>query len=127
MIGAFTLLLVFQLGGMAITRLSGAPVPGTVIGFLLLFLGLLAFGGAGRRLQAAASILLDNLALLFVPIAVGVVNQLPFLARDWAPLAAALMVSQVLGMIATAFTMKLLLRFTSRSPAPGASPETANA
>ncbi|HYW03296.1 MAG TPA: CidA/LrgA family protein [Gammaproteobacteria bacterium] len=127
MTGAFTLLLVFQLGGMAVTRLTGAPVPGTVVGFLLLFLGLIAVGGPGRRLHRAASTLLDNLALLFVPVAVGVVNQLPLLARDWGPLALALVVSQVLGMIATALTMKLLMSLIRRRPARGAVPETSNA
>ncbi|HJS37535.1 MAG TPA: LrgB family protein [Burkholderiales bacterium] len=44
MIGAFTLLLVYQLIGELLVYLTGLPVPGPVVGMLLLFVTLVARG-----------------------------------------------------------------------------------
>ncbi|MDH4174482.1 MAG: CidA/LrgA family protein, partial [Betaproteobacteria bacterium] len=46
MLGAFTLLLVYQLVGEVLVLVTGLPVPGPVVGMLLLFLSLAARGSA---------------------------------------------------------------------------------
>lgn len=86
MIAALTALLLCQLAGEMLARAFHLPVPGPVVGMLLLLAGLLA-----RRREAPAPLavvadgLLANLGLLFVPAGVGVVLHLPALARDAAP------------------------------------------
>ncbi|RYF73850.1 MAG: CidA/LrgA family protein, partial [Comamonadaceae bacterium] len=52
MLQAFALLLLCQLAGDAFARVSGLPLPGAVVGLVLLLAGLLALGrvpqGLGR-------------------------------------------------------------------------------
>src|SRR5712692_7730593 len=67
MLGALTILLVFQFLGEAIAHGLDLPIPGPVIGFALLFLALLARGGIPDDLRTTATGLLRHLSLLFVP------------------------------------------------------------
>lgn len=72
MIGALTLLLVFQLIGEVIARAFNAPIPGPVIGMGLLLAALVLKGGPSAELQQTAGHLLQHLSLLFVPAGVGI-------------------------------------------------------
>ncbi|MDB5374083.1 MAG: LrgA family protein [Belnapia sp.] len=111
MIGALATLLVCQLAGEILARALHLPVPGPVIGMVLLFLGLLL----RRRpsppgLAATADALLGNLGLLFVPAGVGVVLYLPLLARDWVPLSLAVLVGTLAAIACTGRLAQWLLR-----------------
>ena len=68
-----TLLLPCQSAGEAVSRLASVPLPGPVIGLLLLWL-LLQLPAARAPVAAAAEPLLQHLSLLFVPVGVGVIN-----------------------------------------------------
>lgn len=112
MLGGLTLLLACQLAGEVIARALGLPFPGPVIGLVLL-LGLLALRGRiDDGLDRAASGLIDNLGLLFVPVGVGVITHLRLIANEWLPIVAALVVSTALGMVATAWLTAWLLKRT---------------
>ena len=74
MLGALTVLLVFQLVGDAVAHGLDLPIPGPVIGFALLFLALLARSGVPDDLRDTATGLLRHLSLLFVPAGVGSVT-----------------------------------------------------
>src|SRR5690349_13099277 len=92
MINAFTSLLLCQLAGELLVRALGLPVPGPVLGMVLLFAVLLLRGKeAPASLAGVADGLLGNLGLLFVPAGVGVILYLPVLARDWAPISLAVL------------------------------------
>ncbi len=113
MIPSLTTLLVRELAGVALSRALHLPVPGPVLGMMLLFGALLLRGRMRRRAEVpddlgrTADALLANLGLLFVPAGVGVVLYLPLLARNWAPLSLAV----VVGTLATiAFTGRLAQR-----------------
>jgi holin-like protein len=111
MIPAITALLVCQLAGEVAARAFGLPVPGPVIGMVLLFGVLLVRGGeAPPALGATADGLLNNLGLLFVPAGVGVVLHLPLLARDWAPLSLAVVAGTLAAIAATGRIAQWLLR-----------------
>ena len=118
MLGALTILLVFQLVGEAISHGLDLPVPGPVIGFALLFLSLLARGGVPDDLRATATGLLQHLSLLFVPAGVGVMVHLSRLREEWLPISVALLVSTVLTIACTALTMRGLLRVCAKKEAP---------
>jgi putative effector of murein hydrolase LrgA (UPF0299 family) len=110
MIRGMALLLVCQLAGEIVSRVLDLPVPGPVLGLLLLFTGLCM---AGRRLAdgapegtaadaaRVADGLLQNLALLFVPAGVGVVKHLDLLATHGIAIAVALIGSTALTLIIT--------------------------
>ena len=72
MIAALTILLLFQLAGEVLVQLSGLPVPGPVIGMVLLFLALALRGSVSEDLRNTSQTLLSHLSLLFVPAGVGV-------------------------------------------------------
>ncbi len=115
MIPAVTALLVCQLVGEVLARALRLPVPGPVIGMVLLFLVLLLRRGeAPAVLGRTADALLDNLGLLFVPAGVGVVLHLPLLARDWAPLSLAVMAGTLAAIAATGRLAQALLRRRAR-------------
>jgi holin-like protein len=115
MLAFVTLLLVCQLAGEIAARVLDLPLPGPVIGMVLLFAGLMIRGGeVPETLQTTSQGLLENLSLLFVPAGVGVMLHLSLVAEEWAPITAALVVSTVATIAVTA----LIMRFTSRWLAP---------
>jgi holin-like protein len=112
MIGALATLLVCQLAGELAARALSLPVPGPVIGMVLLFAALLLRGrdAPPEELSRAADALLGNLGLLFVPAGVGVVLYLPLLARDWAPLSLAVLAGTLAAIAATGRLAQFLFR-----------------
>jgi putative effector of murein hydrolase LrgA (UPF0299 family) len=110
MLGAFTLLLVYQLVGEALVHVSGLPVPGPVVGMLLLFVTLLARGSAPQWLRDTCQQLLAHLSLLFVPAGVGVLLHFKRLGAEWLPITVALVASTVITIGVTALVMRWLQR-----------------
>ena len=110
MIRGFLILLVFQLIGETLTRALGLPAPGPVIGLALLVLTLAAYRAwrpfsdealMESDLGRVSNGLLASLSLLFVPAGVGVVQYLGLLREQGVALAAALVVSTLLTLLAT--------------------------
>ena len=126
MIGGITVLLVCQLVGELVSRGLHLPVPGPVLGMLLLLVGLLlrdrlrlSTGEEPPALGSVANALLGNLGLLFVPAGVGVVLYGPLLARNWLPIAVAIVGGTVLAIAVTGrLAQALLQRFGPSADAP---------
>jgi holin-like protein len=114
MIRALTLLFACQLVGEVAVRLAGVAFPGPVLGMGLLVAGLLLTGGASAELEATADGVLRNLSLLFVPAAVGVMQQIDVIAANWAAIATAVLVSTLLTLIVTVSTFRLVARLQAR-------------
>lgn len=110
MIGALTVLLVFQLVGEVLALVFALPVPGPVIGMALLFTAMAIRGRVPEQLRSTANGLLQHLSLLFVPAGVGVMAHLGRLREEWLPISVALLASAVLTIAATALTMRWLMR-----------------
>ena len=108
MLGAFTLLLVYQLIGEVLVLVTGLPVPGPVVGMLLLFLSLAARGGAPQWLRDTCQGMLAHLSLLFVPAGVGVLLHFQRLGAEWLPITVALVASTVITIGVTALVMRAL-------------------
>lgn len=106
MLAAFTQIILFQLAGEILTRSLEWPMPGPVLGLLLLFLYLLARGGPGVELQQTAQSLLQHLSLLFVPAGTGLLLHLHTLEREWLALGIALIGSTLLAMAVTGLVLK---------------------
>jgi len=110
MLAALTVLLVYQLIGEVLVQLVGLPVPGPVVGMLLLFVTLLVRGAAPEALRSTANGLLAHLSLLFVPAGVGVMLHFERLGAEWMPIAVALVASTVVTISVTALVMRMLQR-----------------
>ena len=110
MLAALTVLLVYQLIGEVLVQLLRLPVPGPVVGMLLLFVTLLLRGEAPESLRDTANGLLGHLSLLFVPAGVGVMLHFHRLATEWLPIIVALVASTVITIGVTALVMRALQR-----------------
>lgn len=107
MLFALTVLLVFQLAGEVLARSFGLPVPGPVIGMLLLFLALALRRGPSRELQSTSQSLLQHLSLLFVPAGTGILVHLDRVGEEWLPLLLSLLISTLATLALTALVMRL--------------------
>lgn len=116
MLGALTILLVYQLIGEVIVQLTRLPVPGPVIGLLLLFLTLWARGSLAAPLRDTANGILQHLSLLFVPAGVGVMVHFARVSGEWLPIIVAVLVSTALAIAVSALTMRALMRGRSDVP-----------
>lgn len=114
-LNGITLLLIFQLIGEFGARLLDIPVPGPVVGMLLLFLTLIVRRSVAPSLDTASGALLGHLSLLFVPAGVGMMIHFERIAGEWLPITVALLGSTVITMLASA----LIMAGTSRLFAPG--------
>jgi holin-like protein len=110
MIRALGLLLLCQLIGTILQTATGLPLPGPVIGLVLLLLVFFWRKGPGHELHETANGLLKYMGLLFVPAGVGVVGELPTLKTNAWALLVAIPVSTVLGLVVTGVVMQFLLR-----------------
>jgi holin-like protein len=105
------LLLLLQSIGELLARGLRLPLPGPVVGMLLL-LGLLAIPAVRQPVAACADYLLSHLSLLFVPAGVGVVTHLPLLGEFGGRMIAVVILSTWIGLATTA----LVLKFMGRVP-----------
>jgi holin-like protein len=110
MLAAFAILLIYQCVGEGVAFVTGVPVPGPVIGMLLLFVTLLAWPRLLELLEATASELLRHLSLLFVPAGVGIVVAADSGRGQWLAIVAALIGSTLLTLGITAWVMQALAR-----------------
>ena len=115
MIGALITLLGFQLAGEVIARALNLPLPGPVLGMLLLFAVLLVRDSTPEMLQKTAHGLLRHLSLLFVPAGVGIMTHLALLEREWLPTLLTLVLSTLLTLAITALVMRWLLHLSRRA------------
>ncbi|MDQ2696269.1 MAG: CidA/LrgA family protein [Pseudomonadota bacterium] len=114
MIAALAALLLLQLAGEVLVMVTGAPVPGPVVGMVLLY-GLLAWRGAvPEALRGTGQTLLGHLSLLFVPAGTGVLLHLRRVAEEWLAIGGALLLSTLLSVAATALVMRWTMRWQER-------------
>ena len=123
MIASLSLILLCQLIGEVAVRALAVPVPGPVIGLVLLLVLLLgrdrfpafARGPLGNDgVESASRALLANLSLLFVPAGVGVVQKLDLLAEHGVAILVILAVSVVVTLLATVATFVAASSLLSR-------------
>ena len=109
-LSGFAILLCLQLCGEVAARLLGLPIPGPVIGLLLLFSGLVLIPGLHERVAYAAQVLLAHLSLLFIPAGVGVIVHLARLDGAVIGVTLTLLLSTLIGLSVTALTLQNLMR-----------------
>lgn len=112
MIGALAIILGFQLIGEVASRGMNLPLPGPVVGLILLVGCCLARPQLADRLRPTTQGLLAHLSLFFVPAGVGVVAHTALLKSHGLALALAIAGSTVLAIAAGALTFAAVARWT---------------
>ena len=124
MIASLSLILLCQLAGEVFVRGLALPMPGPVVGLLLLLVLLLArdrFKVIARGplqqdgVENASRGLLAHLSLLFVPAGVGVVQKLDLIAEHGIAIIVILAVSVVVTLLVTVATFRLASRLMARN------------
>lgn len=115
MINGLMWLMACQLIGEVIVRLLDVPVPGPVVGIVVLF-GLLQLRRSGDEATVvrAADGLLQHLQLLFIPAGVGVIVYLDAIRDNAVPIAGAMLVSWFVGLAVVAWTVVALERLLKK-------------
>jgi len=108
-------LLLCQSIGEAMSRLAHLPLPGPVIGMLILLLLLLRWKVVREPVAAAADALLAHLSLLFVPVGVGVMTHMALISQYGLRLLLALVLSTWIGLLVTALVLRATLRRSDKS------------
>jgi holin-like protein len=114
LLNGITLLLVYQLLGETAVRLMAIPVPGPVLGMLMLFVTLLIRGAVPKSVDSAATGLLTHLSLLFIPAGVGLLVHLERIGEEWLPITLALLFSTIITMATTAAVVMATHRLISK-------------
>jgi holin-like protein len=112
MIHAILILLTCQLLGEGISRAASLPLPGPVLGLMILLAALAILPNLADMLRPVTQTILGNLSLLFVPAGVGVVQHLPLIAQAGIGLVAALVASTILAIAAGALAFAAVARIT---------------
>ncbi|ARJ67319.1 murein hydrolase transporter LrgA [Magnetospirillum sp. ME-1] len=110
MLPYITVLLLCQLAGEVLVRLSGLPLPGPVVGMVILFIGLVIRGRVPDGLENVTRNIFANFPLLFVPASVGVMVHFKVIAAEALPIAAGVLVSTVLTLVVSGRLMQFLMR-----------------
>lgn len=116
MIPALLTLLAAQLAGETVTRATGIPLPGPVLGMLILIAGFAAFPKLVAVVRPLAQGILGNLSLLFVPAGTGVVGHLGTLAGHGPALVVVLVSSTVLAIGAGALAFTAVAKLLKMEP-----------
>ncbi|MRV73670.1 CidA/LrgA family protein [Duganella sp. FT92W] len=106
MLTTFSILLLFQCLGEGLAYAFGLPVPGPVIGMLLLLATLAASPRLLDAMEATATELLRHLSLLFVPAGVGIMVSASVLRGHWLAVGLSVIASTMLTLAVTALVMR---------------------
>ena len=104
-----TWLLLLQSMGEVISRGLHLPLPGPVVGMLLLLLAL-RWPIVHNSVRVVAEFLLQHLSLLFVPVGVGVMTHLDVLGQYGVRIAIVIVLSTWISLAVTALVMRALMR-----------------
>lgn len=107
------LLYVFFLAGDYLQRALHLPIPGSIVGLLLLFVLLLLKIVPVKLIENGSTFILAYLPMFFIPATAGIMNHLDIFSGRGLLLIGILVVSSVLTMVVTAHSSQWI---ASRSP-----------
>jgi len=106
---ALLVLVAFQAVGTLLATNIALPIPGAVIGMVLLFVVML-WRGVFPALQRLADLLVRHLSLLFVPAAVGAMAHVALLQEQWLGILLMMFLSTTVTMAVTGLLLQWLLQ-----------------
>ncbi|MBU3113475.1 CidA/LrgA family protein [Clostridium lacusfryxellense] len=102
------IILIPYLIGTILQLLFNLPIPGAVIGLILLFLALQIGIVKAYMIEDVCEFLLSNMSFFFIPAGVGLMTAFGVLKGKWIPFIIIVVISTCLVWIVTAFVVKFL-------------------
>jgi holin-like protein len=110
MLDGLLILLLFQFAGELLVKGLGLPLPGPVVGMVLLLLALATRAAVLQRVAPAANLLIGNLTLLFFPIGIGIVLEWERYSEHGLALLMSIVFGTLIALVLATLLLKLLLR-----------------
>lgn len=104
----FMIILVFSFIGEAISSLFKLPVPGSIIGLVLLFLALETKRIRLRHVDVVGNFLLANMTILFLPAAVGIMDRFKDIKDYLLPISIIILVAIFLNIAVIGFVVQFI-------------------
>ena len=100
----------FWLMGEIIRNFSGIPIPGNVIGMILLFIALCLKWVKLDAIKEVSDFLLSHLAFFFIPAGAGLISCLSVLRESWVKIVIISLVSTIFVIVSTGVTIQTVQR-----------------
>ncbi|KAA9000578.1 hypothetical protein FJU30_10145 [Affinibrenneria salicis] len=107
---AFALIYLCLLAGNAVSAILPITIPGSIIGMLILFALLASQILPAQWVKPGCHLFIRYMALLFVPIGVGVMNYYDLLSRQFGPIVVSCLVSTFVVLLVVGFCTQLMQR-----------------
>ncbi len=104
------IILGFLFVGQAVSKFTHIPVPGSVLGMILLTLALMARVVKLEHVEEVGGFLIKNMSVMFIPPGVGVIVYWSLVKQQLLPITAALVVSFAVTIVLTAKVVELIRR-----------------
>lgn len=105
--GSFFILLFYLLGEIISLLLDGF-IPGSVVGMVLLFCGLQLKIIRPEWVKSTATVITKNMAVFFVPAAVGIIAYIELLSNSFVTVFSAIIISTILTIIVVGLVQQTL-------------------
>lgn len=110
----FGIILIILFLGEFINKFTGIPIPGNILGMIILLITLLTGILKIEWIDNVAKFLLDHLAFLFIPAGVGMIKNVHLVKDEWLYILIILTISTALVFAVTGFTVQFLRRRFSK-------------
>ncbi|SIT09159.1 CidA/LrgA family protein [Neptunomonas antarctica] len=117
MLNGFLALLLCQLLGEWVVLATSIPVPGPVVGMVMLLVLLMFNKRIPESVRSVSESLLRYLAFLYVPAGVGLMLHLEIISDYWLAILVSLFVSTFITLLVTAWIFKILIKKVKKSEA----------
>lgn len=114
MLKQFSIILSIYFLGELIQKALGLPIPGNVIGMLILFVGLYTGMIKLEMIDRISDFLLENLSFFFLPAAVSLITSFGLLEGKWIEILTVSIISTVIILGVTGLTVEFTKKFLQR-------------
>lgn len=117
---AFAFIYLCLYAGNAISAILPLTIPGSIIGMLILFALLSSQILPAQWVKPGCHLMIRYMALLFVPIGVGVMNYYDLLSKQFGPIVVSCLISTFVVMFVVGFSTQIMQRerMMETNPAP---------
>lgn len=90
------------------------PIPGTVLGLIILFLGLYSGAVKVEMIEDICEVLISHMSFLFIPAGVGLITSFNLLSGNVISFFLIILISTVIVWVVTAYVVKILRKVRSK-------------
>ncbi|WP_410509374.1 CidA/LrgA family protein [Methanosarcina hadiensis] len=124
MLKQFSVILCIYFLGELLQKMFELPVPGNILGMLILFFFLLSGIIKLEMIDRISRFLLENLAFFFLPAGVSLITCFSVLEGKWTAILGVSIISTVVVLSVTGLTVEFVKKLTQKKPVPSESIET---